>query len=148
LYSHSPLDLVILALGGNDLEKFFEKSAKEICKGMEELITLINASKYGGNLNQPPKILVLSVPLPLSTTTFSNHLNYIATIEESYNKATQVNKLFETLAESTQCYFLDNTHIKVSNLDGMHYDVEGHALLATLIYKKIISIYSECETTF
>ncbi len=52
LYSQSPIDLVILFLGGNDLKAIYNRSAKEIADGLSELISMIQSSKYGADQNQ------------------------------------------------------------------------------------------------
>ena len=57
LMSHAPVDLVILALGCNDLKKRFSVSAFDIAEGAGRLIFLARAYGQGPN-GRPPKILL------------------------------------------------------------------------------------------
>ena len=61
LMSHAPVDLVILALGCNDLKKRFSLSAFDIAEGAARLIFLARA--YGQRPDaRPPKILLVAPP--------------------------------------------------------------------------------------
>ena len=44
LYSHCPLDLVIISLGINDIKVIFDRTMMEISEGMPELINLIRST--------------------------------------------------------------------------------------------------------
>jgi lysophospholipase L1-like esterase len=61
LMSHAPVDLVVLALGCNDLKKRFSVSAFDIAEGAGRLIFLARAYGQGAN-GRPPKILLVAPP--------------------------------------------------------------------------------------
>ena len=67
LMSHEPVDLVILALGCNDLKKRFSVSAFDIAEGAARLIFLARAYGVGPD-GRPPKILLVAPP-PLAKLT-------------------------------------------------------------------------------
>ncbi len=62
LYTHSPLDLVITMLGGNDLKNIFHRTAEDIVTGAAELIQIIQSTKYGHDMQSPPEILLIGYP--------------------------------------------------------------------------------------
>merc|ERR1711963_558899 len=62
LYSHRPVDLVILGLGGIDLKSRFGLTATDISSGVMILVGDILQSAAGPG-EKPPKVLVLSPPL-------------------------------------------------------------------------------------
>ena len=63
LMSHAPVDLVILALGCNDLKKRFSVSAFDIAEGAARLIFLVRAYGEGPDGGAPRILLVAPPPL-------------------------------------------------------------------------------------
>jgi lysophospholipase L1-like esterase len=61
LMSHAPVDLVILALGCNDLKKRFSVSAFDVAEGAGRLVFLTRAYGQGPNA-RPPKVLLIARP--------------------------------------------------------------------------------------
>ena len=61
LMSHAPVDLVILALGCNDLKKRFSLSAFDIAEGAARLIFLARAYGRGAD-GRAPEILLIAPP--------------------------------------------------------------------------------------
>jgi lysophospholipase L1-like esterase len=145
LYSHAPLDLVILALGGNDLKKCFHRSPEEITSGLSELIDLILNSSYGPNMQNSPQVLVLSQPIPFIVKADINADTLIT--PEIIQKARDMVSLFSDLSKLKGCYYLDiASEVKPSKLDGVHLDEQGHLKTALLTSKKIKDIYSNNNT--
>lgn len=141
LYSHAPLDLVILLLGGNDLKAYFNRTPHQICEGMRELIDIIQTSLYGQDMQSAPRILLLSQPIPLPISeTFLDEQNQIM-FPNAVEKSIQLNGLYQQLAQEKQVYFLDIAEsIQSSEIDGGHLDAENHMLLARLVANAIESI--------
>ena len=61
LRSHAPLDLLIIALGCNDLKQRFSASAGDIANGAERLIQMARAEPVGPR-GAPPAILLVAPP--------------------------------------------------------------------------------------
>lgn len=143
LYSHAPLDLVILLLGGNDLKVYFNRTPNEIRDGMQALIDIIQASAYGADMVSAPKILLLSHPIPLPISeTFQDEQNQIV-FPKAVEKSIQLNRLYKKLAEEKHLYFLDIAEsIRSSEIDGGHLDAEMHLLLARLVADAVTKIFS------
>ena len=138
LYSHSPIDLVILALGGNDAKTYFNRDAKAIAAGLEDLIQTIQASPYGSTPITPPKILLLAPATPPAYVEKLKDENGIEFLAGSVAKSVELEKLLPALAKQYHCDYLNaNNTIKPSPIDGVHYDEAGHAGLAALLKTKV-----------
>lgn len=142
LYSHAPLDLVILALGGNDLKTYFNRSVEDVCQGMRALIDMIKTSHYGPDMQAAPKILLLSqiIPHPIAETFKDDKGDFI--FDNLILKAEALTTAYENLAKATGCYFLDvSKEIKPSPIDGVHLDEQAHQRCAELLEKYILKIH-------
>jgi lysophospholipase L1-like esterase len=123
LMSHAPIDLVILALGCNDLKKRFSLSAFDIAEGAARLIFLARA--YGeGPDGRPPRILLIAPP-PLARLT-----GYAEMFEGGTEKSRLLAQRFGEIARQEGVAFLDaGAVIRCSDHDGIHYEADQHAML-------------------
>ena len=141
LYSHSPLDLVILNIGINDIKVIFDRSMMEISKGMAEIIDLIRSTSYGPDMQGQPQILLLS-PSALI------HEGYVDQNNESVfkggmEKSLLFNNYYEKLALERDCHYVDlQSVVSYSKIDGLHYDKRGHAVVASSVASKINEIFT------
>src|SRR5271168_2783948 len=71
LRSHAPLDIVIIALGCNDMKARFNVSAAEIAFGAERLVVMAQAELVGPN-GAPPRILLVAPPPIAKLTGFAD----------------------------------------------------------------------------
>lgn len=141
LYSHAPIDLVILALGGNDLKAYFNRSPQEIKAGLGELIDIIQASKYGPDLEKSPQILITTPAIPLDFVENYIDENGIYFLKGAVQKATALVEHSFQLSEEKTCEYLDvSSQVIPSKIDGIHYDEAGHKELAKLLSQKIKNI--------
>lgn len=141
LYSHAPLDLVIVDLGGNDYKSYFNRTPEMIRDGMAELINIILSSPYGSDLVSAPQVLLVSpsAPLPIAET-FTDE-NGVYLMANSIEKANALKPLYASLAKQTGCHYLDvNDQILPSGIDGVHLDEKGHHAFAELVVAKIKDI--------
>lgn len=134
LLSSAPLNLVILMLGTNDLKTAFNRTVDEVIAGLEELINIIQAGLYGSDMEQPPKILLVSPPF-LKTQG--------GMFADFFKGADEKSELFPRrcadLAERYRCAYLDmSPHASMSAADGLHLEEAAHSVFAKLIAKKIL----------
>jgi lysophospholipase L1-like esterase len=129
--SHAPVDLVILALGCNDLKKRFSVSAFDIAEGAGRLIALARA--YGQRPDaRPPKILLIAPP-PIAKLT-----DYAEMFEGGQEKSVLLGQRYRDVAEREGVAFLDAGQvIRCSDLDGIHYEVDQHELLGRAVAETI-----------
>src|SRR5271155_362381 len=71
LRSHAPLDLVIIALGCNDMKARFNVSAAEIAFGAERLVMMAGAEPVGPK-GAPPRVLLVAPPPIAKLTSFAD----------------------------------------------------------------------------
>ena len=131
LMSHAPVDLVILALGCNDLKKRFSLSAFDIAEGAARLIFLARA--YGEAPDgRPPKILLIAPPQVAKLSA------YAEMFEGSVEKSRLLGERYRAVAELEGVAFLDaGTVIRCSDLDGIHYEADQHELLGRSAAKAV-----------
>lgn len=123
LMSHAPVDLVILALGCNDLKKRFSLSAFDIAAGVARLIFLVRAYGEGPN-GRAPQILLVAPP-PIAKLT-----GYAEMFDGGTEKSRLLGQRFGEVARQAGVAFLDaGAVIRCSDLDGIHYEADQHALL-------------------
>ncbi|MBX3710131.1 MAG: SGNH/GDSL hydrolase family protein [Gammaproteobacteria bacterium] len=140
LYSHAPLDLVILSLGANDLKIEFDRDAQDISKALSELIDIIQTSTFGSDMQNSPPILLVNYPIP----TNENYLdmNDEAIFKGAIEKAKKLPHVLSKLAIEKQCYFFDpSPYIQLSKIDGIHFDKIAHKKFAELILIEIKKIF-------
>lgn len=122
LSSHSPLDLVIVMLGLNDLQPHIAGSPLAAVDGMKRLIEIIKI--HEGVIQQAgkPNILIVSQP-HISTTQNEIYQEYFDGMIEASKKLAP---RFEQLAKENKCAFFDAAKTcQSSPLDGVHLDREN-----------------------
>src|SRR6202451_2365688 len=134
LMSHAPVDLVILALGCNDLKKRFSVSAFDIADGAARLIFLARA--YGQRpAARPPKLLLAAPagPPPIAKLT-----DYAEMFEGGREKSVLLGQPYREVAEREGVAFLDAGQvIRCSDLDGIHYEVDQHEVLGLAVAEAV-----------
>ena len=131
--SHSPLDLVIVMLGLNDLMKLVGKSADESAWGLLSLVRIILSPVFGG---VPPKILIIAPPT-IGKMSAMNNMAYEGMEKESKKLA----RCYRTIAKESKSEFMDsNEYIKVSNIDGVHPLSDQYKILGEAIANKIMEM--------
>jgi lysophospholipase L1-like esterase len=127
LYTHAPIDLVIMALSGNDLKALFEREAEEIANGLDELIDVVKNSTYGSDMRTPPDILIIPPPIPLPIIEELYDENGSALFKGAIEKAKKLIALYARLATEKRCFYLEDAgDILASSVDGMHFDCNAH----------------------
>jgi lysophospholipase L1-like esterase len=121
LYSHAPLDVVVLSLGQNDLKPRFRLPAIDVARGVAMLVQSILASGAGLG-SGPPRVLVLGLP----------RLGRFDETDEQFEgvaaKAEQLPRLLRQQADELDVAFLDLAPVTAfSDLDGSHLEAVGHA---------------------
>jgi lysophospholipase L1-like esterase len=130
LEAHSPLDLVIIMLGLNDLMKLCGKSADESAWGLLALTRIIQSPVFGGN---PPKILIIAPPALGKLSPFME-MAYGGKEEESKKLA----GCYKIIAEVTLSGFMDsNKFIHVSDVDGVHPLPDQYKILGEAVADKV-----------
>jgi lysophospholipase L1-like esterase len=121
LATHTPLDLVIIMLGANDMKPFICGDAFGSKQGMERLIDLV---RFHAFKHQPgaPQVLIIAPP-PICETKDADFAQMFAGgIEQSKRLA----GLYAEVAKNYGCGFFDGGSVaSTTPLDGIHLDAEN-----------------------
>lgn len=115
------IDIIILSIGTNDLQEQYNIGFNAIEKGLETLI--LCAKNYSGNI-------ILVPPIVLDNNVLSGYFNTFFN-EESIIKSRKVGRIYKKLARVFNCRIFDfNEFARPSVIDGLHYDINSHKLIA------------------
>lgn len=124
-------DIVILAIGINDLQRFFNPTLNEFEQGMEKLIQITK------NLSPKSKIILIC-PSKLNLAGINNGIFSYQFDKISVEKSGKLSPIYKSLAEKYKCHFIDlNNIVEVSSLDGLHFSPKSHKTIAENLYKNL-----------
>lgn len=124
-------DIVILAIGINDLQRFFNPTLNEFEQGMEKLIQITK------NLSPKSKIILIC-PSKLNLAGINNGIFSYQFDKISVEKSGKLSPIYKSLAEKYKCHFIDlNNIVDVSPLDGLHFSPKSHKTIAENLYKNL-----------
>lgn len=124
-------DIVVLAIGINDLQLFFRPTLEEFEQGIEKLI------KITKDLSPNAKI-ILVCPSKLDLAGIKSGVFSFQFDEISVEKSGKLSPIYKSLAEKYKCHFIDlNNIVDVSPLDGLHFSAESHKTIAENLYKNL-----------
>jgi len=142
LYTHAPLDLVIIMLGINDLKKEFNnRTSQQITQGIKELIEIVRSTNYGLDMKVAPPILIVSIPIPVDTDCKDVLDMFEGAKERAQNLAHDLKVLVDQYDKDV--YFVDAApHVQLSPIDGIHFDKEAHEKFALLMHETVKKIFN------
>jgi len=135
--SHLPLDLIILFLGTDDTNSSRSNETEEIVENYTKYLRSINW--WSKHLDFPrPKVMIISPPMidePGSHKWFKNIFNGAGP------KISAFPDLMKEFAEKNNIFYFDASKvIKVSQVDGVHLDIENNHLLGRALVQFIKEI--------
>jgi lysophospholipase L1-like esterase len=135
LQSHTPVDLVIIMLGTNDLKKRFSLPACDIAKGVGVLADLTRKANYPSGYLAPQVLLIVPPPI-LEVGRFEE------IFEGGAEKSLKFGAYYADIAATLECCFIDaGKIIRSSPEDGIHFDVGEHAKLGKAVAEKVREIF-------
>jgi lysophospholipase L1-like esterase len=131
LESHRPLDLVIVALGVNDLKARFFASASDVADGAGVLVAIAQRSGAGPD-GSPPAVLLVAPP-PVGRLTELAEM-FAGAEEKSRGFARQ----YRRVADKYGCKLLDAAEpVRSSDRDGIHLEVGEHRKLGEAVAARV-----------
>ena len=130
LKKHKELFCIILAIGINDLQKFYSVNDKDIENGLSNLIEIIKAE------NPKTKIIIAS---PSNITEHITDGDFkIMFDKSSIEKSKKLTQIYKVIATQKNCIFVDLNEIAtVSTKDGLHYEEAEHEKIAQAMFKEL-----------
>jgi len=133
VYTHSPLDYVLVMLGTNDMKVEFDRTAKDCAIDLENKYIIPLNNRLGGKIKQIPKIIIVSPPI-IDKGSWGKY-------ENADKKSMQFDEEYKKIAEKYNCNFVSNEGLKCG-IDKVHLTKESHKLLAEKI-KDILKKYEK-----
>ena len=135
--SQSPVDLMIVMLGGNDLKRKFSYAAIDIAGEMQILLEKLQAwNRF--RMEDRMKILLIAPP-PIGETAEDPWLEDLFDFPRARKVSGELAGWYAQLAELYGCLYMDAGQVvRASAVDGVHLDPESHRALAEAIYEKLI----------
>lgn len=119
LYTHAPVDLVILMLGANDLKPHIAGSAVAALQGMRRLAEIVTRHAHRVPGAGAARLMIVSPPKLVPTTDPFYAEVFAGSVEQSARLA----PYFEALAAEFGAAFFDAGSVAVASpLDGVHLD--------------------------
>lgn len=116
----TPIDILVIALGTNDMKSEFSRTAEQIFADLAEYNELVN------DYNIKCKLIFL--------TPFTFHVPII--FDNASEKSKEIAKLFSV----TSFDYLDLSNFEPKGKDRVHFTKEDHILYAKLVFEKINSL--------
>ncbi len=138
LESHAPVDLLIIALGTNDLKHFYGATAFDSARGVSALIAIARTSASGPD-GAAPAMLMIVPPVMAQLSEVM-----LAQFRGAREKSNQFAEAFSEIARSEQCFIIDASRVtESSSVDGIHLDENAHGNLARALESKIREIFAK-----
>lgn len=128
------IDILILAVGTNDLQFQYDISFDSVKEGLEKLIKTAQ-EKTGHIILIPPVILYEKVLEGFFSFQFD---------AKSVIKSQTIGEIYKQFSDKYNLDFFDiNEYTKPSDFDGLHYDENGHKIIAEKLAEYILNLFKQ-----
>ncbi|WP_280275687.1 SGNH/GDSL hydrolase family protein [Nocardia wallacei] len=135
LRSHSPLDMVVIMLGTNDLKIKFDRGPEEIATALDGYIDNIERTAWTRTGGVPTTLLISPIHLDATKPGFAeNSSEYNA---DSVEKSRKLGAAIHNVADKRNALFVDAATVACSGHDGTHLSRDSHEPLSRLIAQEI-----------
>ena len=127
-------DCVIIALGINDLQKFFRPNVTQIRVGLQNLVNIVNNKC-------PDAKIIIAAPSCLSIDVLRGSFSFqFDKISIEFSK--KIAEIYKQVANENDCEFVNLNEIAaVSKIDGLHYDEQAHEKIAYALSNIVSAVF-------
>lgn len=123
---NTKFDIVILGLGANDLQIYFDHTEENIKNGLKNLTNIIR------NNNNATRIILLAPP-EMNEHLLTGYCGYQFN-QKSIEQSHDFTRIYKQVSKEINCEVITlNELIKVSDYDGIHYSEDSHRIIAEYI---------------
>jgi lysophospholipase L1-like esterase len=135
LHSHKPLDIVVLALGANDLQRHLFSSIAKIVVQVANLAATIQQFEEPPAQPRPPKLLVVGPPR-LHETQWTRAWGF----DHIGARAEELNTALKAYCDANGIAYVDcYGHAAVTVEDGVHFSPTGHDQLSAMVAQVVFA---------
>jgi lysophospholipase L1-like esterase len=135
--TQSPLDLIIIMLGTNDMKLRFGVEPRTIAYGFGRYLDALKITPMDGN---PPKVLLVS-PILIDPSYKNNALFYDMFGENATERSQRLAEAYKEFADANGIYFMDaSLYGKADAADGVHMAADSHLRLGKAFAEKVKEI--------
>ena len=139
LESQSPLDLIILMLGTNDLKVRFGADPETIAFGLHRYGDALKTAGMDGEI---PQVLLAS-PVLIDPSYRKHPLFHAMFGEDAHERSLKFAEAYRAFAEEAGWHFINGADYgRADSRDGIHMDVESHRRMGIAFAEKVRQI---CE---
>jgi len=132
---HSPLALVILALGTNDFQSMHPHNAWHASQGIAALVTAIRQAPIEPGMPVPPILIVVPPPIETPKGPIASKFDGGAA------KCLGLAAAYREVASATDCHYFDAATVTTSSrVDGIHLDADQHRALGRALAPVVAGI--------
>ena len=133
-YLPTNANYLILALGINDLQKFYNTDENKIKNGLQEIINI--AKKINTNIQ-----IIIIAPSKIKENIFNT---FFATMfnKKSVELSMTIQDIYEEVSTENGCAYINlDKIVQTSDLDGLHYEENEHKKIAETILDRYFKIF-------
>ena len=132
-YLNNETDILILALGINDLQRIYNHNEESIKIGLTKIIDIAN------DINPNLHIIIL-VPSIITTDIYNGYFCQLFD-EKSIEESKKLNNIYQNIAKEKKCKVINlNDFVNVSKTDGIHYDENAHKTIAEILQNYFLNL--------
>ena len=136
LRSHSPLDMVVIMLGNNDLKTKFGREVGAVATALEGYIDNVEHTAWTRNGGVPAVLLVSPIHLDPDQPAFAEESSEYGA--ESVRKSRELAGAIRRVAHKRNALFVDAANVARPGIDGVHLSRDSHQRVAELIAREVV----------
>ena len=127
----SDVDIVVLAIGVNDLQFQYNTTLDEVYFGISNLVGIVKKGL-------PKAKIVLISPTELGENVLKSPIFSTLFDETSIEKSKHLSKIYFEISKKYDCAFIDLNSIAIpSYIDGLHFEPSEHEKIAKIIFEHL-----------